>query len=95
MEDSTTKTEPKIKKTPDPNRIIKRHAPWPPPVDPASLGEILDIAGAAALLGVSIYNIRYMVARDRIPTMKVGSRYKFLKSVLLEWLKNGMTAPKK
>jgi len=92
MEDSTTKTEPKVKKIKDPNRIVKHNAPWAPPVDPSLLGEILGIPDAAKLLGVSVYSIRYMIRMNRIPTMQVGKRYKFLKSVLMEWLKNGMTA---
>lgn len=87
-------TTPKIKRTPDPNRVIIHHKPWAPPVDPATLGEILGIPEAAQLLGVSVSNIRYAVKMNRIPTMKVGSRYKFLKSVLLQWLKDGMLATK-
>lgn len=56
------------------------------PTDPAELPEVLDVAGAAALLGVSPNSIYYLVERRRIPCRRAGKAYRFLKSVLLQWL---------
>lgn len=55
-------------------------------VDPNDLPEILDVAGAAALLGVSVNSIYYLLQHKRIPARQAGKSYRFRKSVLLEWV---------
>jgi excisionase family DNA binding protein len=55
-------------------------------VDPTELPEVLDVAGAAALLGVTPNSIYYMVEHKQIPARRAGKGYRFRKSVLLEWL---------
>jgi len=53
---------------------------------PSEMPEILDVAGAAALLKVSVNSIYYLLERRQIPARRVGKGYRFLKSVLLAWL---------
>jgi excisionase family DNA binding protein len=57
--------------------------------------EILDVAGAARLLGVSTRTI-YKLANDKvIPAAKVGKEWRFSRKRLIEWIANGAepTAP--
>ena len=55
-------------------------------VDPNELPEVLNVAEAAALLGVSVNSIYYMLEHKQIPARRAGKSYRFLKSVLLRWL---------
>jgi len=55
-------------------------------VDPSELPEVLDVPGAAALLGVTVNSIYYLVKHKRIPRRQVGKSYRFRKSALLDWL---------
>ena len=54
--------------------------------------EILDIEGAADVLGVSKTTI-YKLARDgTIPATRVGREWRFSRSNLVDWIKNGTEA---
>ncbi len=55
-------------------------------VDPSELPEIMDVPRAAALIGVSVNSIYYMLEHKMIPARRAGKSYRFRKSVLLEWL---------
>ncbi len=61
--------------------------------DLAELPEILDVAGAAALLKVSVNSIYYLLERGKIPARRVGKGYRFLKSALLTWLAGERSGP--
>jgi excisionase family DNA binding protein len=54
--------------------------------------EILDVEGAADVLGVSKTTI-YKLARDGIlPATRVGREWRFSRTNLVDWIKNGSEA---
>lgn len=50
---------------------------------------ILDVKGAASILGVSKYTIYRLIAKDILPTTKVGRQYRFHRTTLIQWLSAG------
>jgi excisionase family DNA binding protein len=54
--------------------------------------EILDVDGAADVLGVSKTTI-YKLARDgTIPATRVGREWRFSRTNIIDWIKNGTEA---
>lgn len=51
--------------------------------------EILDVDGAAALLGVSKRTIYKLVSDGELPAKKVGKEWRFSKKKLVEWVTQG------
>ncbi len=51
--------------------------------------EILDIAEAAALLGVSIKTFNKVLHTQDLPARKVGREWKFSRRALIEWVGRG------
>jgi excisionase family DNA binding protein len=47
---------------------------------------ILDVKGAASLLGVSTFTVYRLVAKNLLPAAKVGRQYRFHRSSLLFWI---------
>jgi excisionase family DNA binding protein len=47
---------------------------------------LIDISGAAALLGVSVRHVRRLVAERRLPFIKWGARLHFDPNELREWI---------
>ncbi len=48
--------------------------------------EILDVAGAAELLGVSTRTIYNMVKCGELPAKKVGKEWRFSRRTLINWI---------
>jgi len=57
--------------------------------------EILDVAGACALLGIGRNSIYYLIERKKIPCRRVGKSYRFLRSRLMQWLEGDALATSK
>jgi excisionase family DNA binding protein len=51
--------------------------------------EILDVQGAATLLGVSTTTIYHLARKGDIPATRVGREWRFSRSNLLQWVANG------
>lgn len=51
--------------------------------------EILNVEQAAEFLGFSAYTVREKARLGEIPGRKVGREWRFLREVLLEWLRDG------
>jgi len=49
-------------------------------------GAMLDVAGAAALLGISVDSLRARVRRRAVPFRRFGGRVVFLRPDLEKWL---------
>ena len=47
--------------------------------------EILDVAGAATLLGVSRRTVYKLVSKRMIPATKVGKEWRFSRKRLIDW----------
>lgn len=54
--------------------------------------EILDIEGAAKLLGVSTYTIYRLISKDKLPATKVGREWRFHRLTLIQWVATGSNA---
>jgi excisionase family DNA binding protein len=54
--------------------------------------EILDVQGAATLLGVSTTTIYNLARKGEIPATRVGREWRFSRSNLIEWVANGAAA---
>lgn len=50
---------------------------------------ILDVKGAASILGVSKYTIYRLIAKDKLPATKVGRQYRFHRTTLIQWISVG------
>lgn len=48
--------------------------------------EVLDVAGASALLRVSPRTVREQVRRGRLPGRRIGREWRFSRQALLDWL---------
>lgn len=46
----------------------------------------LTPAEASALIGCSVYTIKELARRNKIPFYRIGSRYMFTRSALLKWI---------
>ncbi len=53
---------------------------------------ILDVEGAASLLGVSKHTIYRLIARDKLPATKVGRGWRFHRPTLIQWVATGSNA---
>jgi excisionase family DNA binding protein len=54
--------------------------------------EILDVEGAARVLGVSTRTIYALARKGEIPAMRVGREWRFTRRNLIEWVANGSQA---
>jgi excisionase family DNA binding protein len=54
--------------------------------------EILDVEGAAALLGVSSRTIYTLARKGEIPATRVGREWRFARQNLIAWVANGSQA---
>ena len=54
--------------------------------------EILDVEGAAALLGVSPRTIYTLAHKGEIPATRVGREWRFARQNLIAWVANGSQA---
>lgn len=54
--------------------------------------EILDIEGAADILGVSKTTIYKLAREGTMPATRVGREWRFSRSNLVDWIKNGSEA---
>ncbi len=54
--------------------------------------EILDVAGAARVLGVSTGVVYSMAQAGKIPGTKVGREWRFSRQNLINWVANGSEA---
>ena len=53
--------------------------------------EVMDINGLADFLGMSRTKVYNMAQNEKIPLAKIGRKYRFVKSEIIEWLKQGGT----
>jgi excisionase family DNA binding protein len=54
--------------------------------------EILDVEGAATLLGVSTTTIYNLACKGDIPATRVGREWRFARANLIKWVANGSAA---
>lgn len=54
--------------------------------------EILDVEGAALILGVSSTTIYTLARKGEIPATRVGREWRFARSNLIQWVVNGSQA---
>jgi excisionase family DNA binding protein len=54
--------------------------------------EILDVDGAARVLGVSTRTIYNLARQGNIPAMRVGREWRFARRNLIEWVTNSSQA---
>ena len=54
--------------------------------------EILDVAGAARVLGVSTRTVYALARKGEIPAMRIGREWRFALKNLREWVANGSAA---
>lgn len=53
---------------------------------------ILDVEGAASLLGVSKHTVYRLIRKDSLPTTKVGREWRFHRQTLIQWVATGSNA---
>jgi excisionase family DNA binding protein len=54
--------------------------------------EILDVAGAARVLGVSTRTVYTLARKGEIPAMRLGREWRFARKNLVEWVINSSQA---
>ena len=54
--------------------------------------EIVDVEGAATLLGVSTTTIYNLARKGEIPATRVGREWRFARQNLIQWVANGAAA---
>lgn len=54
--------------------------------------EIVDVEGAAELLGVSPWTIYQLARTGKIPGTRVGREWRFVRASLIQWVANGAQA---
>jgi excisionase family DNA binding protein len=54
--------------------------------------EILDIEGAARVLGVSTRTVYTLARKGEIPAMRIGREWRFARRNLVEWVANSSQA---
>src|SRR2546430_14600960 len=54
--------------------------------------DILDVEGAATLLGVSTTTIYNLARKGDIPATRVGREWRFARANLMQWVANGSAA---
>jgi excisionase family DNA binding protein len=55
------------------------------------LPEVMDIRAAARYLGVSRETLYKYISGDKIPAFKLGSRWRFKKTILDRWMERRST----
>ena len=53
---------------------------------------ILDVEGAALLLGMSKHTIYRLITKDKLPATKIGREWRFHRPTLIEWVATGSNA---
>lgn len=53
---------------------------------PAPRPPLVDVAGAAAMLGITVRHVRHLIAERRIPYVKVGHYVRFDPDELAAWI---------
>ena len=69
-----------------------RRAPTSP-ARPVQLPDLMDIAGVAKHLGVSVRHVRKLVAQRRIPYIKWGNLLRFDPNAIASWLDEKAVGP--
>jgi len=69
----------------DPLRLEKNHMPR---------REILTIKEVASYLRVNEYTVYRLVTQRKLPGVKVGSQWRFKRSVLERWLESQLNPPR-
>jgi excisionase family DNA binding protein len=54
--------------------------------------DILDVEGAASVLGVSTRTVYNLARKGEIPAMRVGREWRFARQNLIAWVTNGSQA---
>jgi excisionase family DNA binding protein len=54
--------------------------------------ELVDVEGAAELLGVSVWTIYQLARKGTIPGTRVGKEWRFARASLIQWVANGAQA---
>lgn len=54
--------------------------------------DILDVEGAATLLGVSASTIYHLAQQGKIPATRIGREWRFARQNLVQWVINGSQA---
>ncbi len=54
--------------------------------------EVLDVGGAARVLGVSTKTIYKLARTGEIPAMRIGREWRFARKNLIEWVTNASKA---
>lgn len=54
--------------------------------------EIVDVEGAAELLGVSTWTIYHLARGGKLPGTRVGREWRFVRASLIQWVANGSQA---
>lgn len=55
--------------------------------------ELLTVREVARFLKVNEYTLYRLVAKKKLPAIKVGSQWRFERRVLERWLRNNMNVP--
>ena len=63
------------------------------PARPVQLPDLMDIAGVAKHLGVSVRHVRKLVAQRRIPYIKWGNLLRFDPNTIASWLDEKAVSP--
>lgn len=56
--------------------------------------ELLTTAEVARLLNVSLTTVRNLVARDKIPSLKIGKNRRFVAGYIYDWIYDNQFAQK-
>ena len=54
--------------------------------------DILDVEGAATLLGVSASTISHLAQQGKMPATRIGREWRFAQQNLVQWVVNGSAA---
>jgi excisionase family DNA binding protein len=54
--------------------------------------EILDVGGAAGLLGVSTHTVYQLARKGSLPGTRVGREWRFHRQTLIDWVASGAQA---
>lgn len=54
--------------------------------------EIVDVEGAAELLGVSTWTVYQLARKGEMPGTRVGKEWRFVRASLIQWVANGAQA---
>lgn len=51
-----------------------------------SASVLVDVRGAAALLGLTSWQVRGLISNKELPIVKVGAKFYFRRATLLRWV---------